>query len=69
MEQENDEGINPVLNLIKKNEHLQYKVQKTDPVDMKLILRFRSNLCLVGGLLYRKWVYKEEVTYLQFVLP
>ena len=30
-EQENDEGISPVLDLIKKNEHLQYKVQKTDP--------------------------------------
>ena len=68
-EQENDEGINPVLDLVKKNEHLQYKIQKTDPVDMKLIMRFCSNLRLVDGLLYRKWVYKEEITYLQFVLP
>ena len=24
---------------------------------------------LVDGLLYRKWVYKDEITYLQFVLP
>ena len=68
-EQESDVGIHPVLNLVKKNEHLQYKVQKTDPAEMKLILRFCSNLRLVDGLLYRKWVYKEEVTYLQFVLP
>ena len=68
-EQENDVGINPVLDLVKKNEHLQYKIQTTDPVDMKLIMRFCSNICLVDGLLYRKWVYKEEVTYLQFVLP
>ena len=24
---------------------------------------------MVDGLLYRKWVYKEEMVYLQFVLP
>ena len=33
------------------------------------MLRFCDNLRLVNGLLYRKWIYKEEVRYLQFILP
>ena len=36
---------------------------------MKIILRFRDDLKLVDGLLYRKWMYKNEMSYLQFVLP
>ena len=36
---------------------------------MRVLLRFRENLRLVDGLLYRKWLYKQEIAYLQFVLP
>ena len=68
-EQESDSKIAPVLNLVKQNKHLQYYIQKTDEAGSKILLRFRDNLHLVDGLLYRKWVYKEEMVYLQFVLP
>ena len=40
-----------------------------DEPGSKILLCFRGNLHLVDGLLYRKWVDKEEVVYLQFVLP
>ena len=68
-EQESDSEIVPVLNLVKQNKHLQYQIQKTDKACSKIWLRFRDNLHLVDGLLYQKWVYKEEMVYLQFVLP
>ena len=68
-EQESDSEIAPVLNLVKQNKHLQYQIQKTDEAGSKILLQFRDNLHLVDGLLYRKWVYKEEMVYLQFVLP
>ena len=32
-------------------------------------MRYRDNLKLVDGLLYRKWIYKNEIMYLQFILP
>ena len=51
------------------NRHLQYKYQKDDNPGSKIILHFRDHLKLVDGLLYCKWVYKDEITYLQFVLP
>ena len=68
-EQESDSEIALVLNLVKQNKHLQYQIQKTDEAGLKILLRFRDNLHLVDGLLYWKWVYKEEMVYLQFVLP
>ena len=68
-EQENDDEIALVLNLVRKGNHLQYQIRKTDDSGSKILLRFRDNLRLVDGLLYRKWVYKKEMVYLQFVLP
>ena len=68
-EQQEDPEIGPVLQLVLTNKHLQYKFRKEDNSGSKIILRFRDNLKLVDGLLYRKWVYKDEITYLQFVLP
>ena len=68
-EQENDLEIGSVVLLVKKNAHLQYKVKKEDNAGSKVLLRFRDNLCLIHGLLYRKWVYKDQITYLLFVLP
>ena len=68
-EQDNDPEVKLMVDLVKQDKHLQYQVQKADPVGSKILLRFRDNLRLVDGLLYRKWVYKETVTFLQFVLP
>ena len=49
--------------------HLQYKTKKDDNPGVKILLRFKENLKLVEGLLYRKWLYKSEIVYLQFILP
>ena len=49
--------------------HLQYKTNKDDNPGVKILLRFKENLKLVEGLLYRKWLYKSEIVYLQFILP
>ena len=68
-EQLKDPEIGPVLRLVLENKHLQYKIDKADEAGLKVLLRFRDNLRLLNGLLYRKWIYKEEITYLQFVLP
>ena len=68
-EQEVDSKIGPVVSLVKNGQHLQYKVSKNDNAGTKVLLRFRDNLRLVEGLLYRKWVYREHIVYLQFVLP
>ena len=68
-EQQNDPEIGPVLKLVMANQHLQYKFQKDDSTGSRIILRFRDSLKLVDGLLYLKWINKNEITYLQFVLP
>ena len=68
-EQLEDPEIGPVLRLLQEKKHLQYKINKDDNPGMKIILRFRDDLKLVDGLLYRKWLYKNEMSYLQFVLP
>ena len=68
-EQQSDPEMGPVLELVMANQHLQYKFQKDDNPGSRIILHFRDNLKLVDGLLYRKWIYKNEITYLQFLLP
>ena len=68
-EQLEDPEIGPVLRLVQKKKYLQYKTTKEDPSGVKIILRFRDDLKLIDGLLYRKWVHKIELSYLQFVLP
>ena len=69
VEQLDNPEIGPVLRLIQEKRHLQYKPTKEDEPGMKIILRFKDDLKIVNGLLYRKWVYKNEMSYLQFVLP
>ena len=66
--QQSDPEIGLVLKLVMANQHLQYKFQKDDHPGSRIILCFRDNLKFVDGLLYRKWIYKNEITYLQFVL-
>ena len=68
-EQLQDPEIGPVLKLVMEKKHLQYKVRKVDNPGSKILLRFKDHLKLVEGLLYHKWLYKNEVVYLQFILP
>ena len=68
-EQLEDPEIGPVLKLMMEKKHLQYKTKKDDNPGVKILLRFKENLKLVEGLLYRKWLYKSEIVYLQFILP
>ena len=68
-EQLQDPHIGPVLKLVIEKKHLQYKIKKDDNLGSKILLRFKEHLKLVEGLLYRKWLYKTEGVYLQFVLP
>ena len=68
-EQQEDPEIGPVLKLVMEKKHLQYQPRKEDDPGSKILLRFKENLKLVEGLLYRKWMYKTEIVYLQFNLP
>ena len=68
-EQMEDAKIGSVLQLVQERKHLQYKIKKDDNAGMKIILRFRDDLKVVDGLLYWKWMHKNEMSYLQFVLP
>ena len=64
-----DPEIGPVIRLVDQKKHLQYKATKDDNPGVKIILRFRDDLKSVDGLLYRRWLYRNEVSYLQFLLP
>ena len=68
-EQHNDSEIGPIVDLLKKTQLAQFKTPKDCSSGMRVLLRFRENLRLVDGLLYRKWLYKQEISYFQFVLP
>ena len=68
-EQMDDPEIGPVIRLVDQKKHLQYKATKDDNPGVKIILRFRDDLKSVDGLLYRRWLYRNEVSYLQFLLP
>ena len=68
-EQKDDPEIGPIVHLLNKSELSQYKAPKNCLAGIKILLRFRNDLRLVDGLLYRKWWYKNEIVYLQFVLP
>ena len=68
-EQHNDSEIGPIVDLLKKSKLAQFKTPKDCSSGMRVLLRFRENLRLVDGLLYRKWLYKQEIGYLQFILP
>ena len=68
-EQLDDPEIGPVIRLVEQKKHLQYKVTKNDNSGVRIILHFKDDLKLVDGLLYRRWLYKNEVSHLQFLLP
>ena len=68
-EQAADPEIGPIVDLLKCSELMQFKTFRECSPGMKILLRSRRDLRLEDGLLYRSWLYKNEVVYLQFVLP
>ena len=46
--------IRPVILLMKAKNHLKYVNKKGDPSGMRVILKYRKELVLMNGLLYRK---------------
>ena len=69
-EQQNDIEIGPVLELIRNGKLHGYKLQGNESSGTKILLRYKGDLILKRGLLYRKILMKnhKEGT-LQFVLP
>ena len=69
-EQGSDKDIRPVVELIKQKRHLQYFCKEGDPSHMRVILKYKQDLELKNGLLYRKVKLQNHnrVVY-QFVLP
>ena len=70
--EEQDTGIDigPVVRLVKQNLHQNYKVQESDPSGMKVLMKYRRDLVLKKGLLYRKVQLKNQSDVVfQFVLP
>ena len=68
--QESYTDIRPVAQLIKAKNNLQYGNKKGNPSEMRVILKYRKDVVLKKGLLYRKIQLRghdEPVN--QFVLP
>ena len=53
-EQSSDKDIRPVKELMKQKRHLQYACKEGDSSGMKVILKYKQDLELKNGLLYRK---------------
>ena len=69
-EQSSDKDIGPVIELIKQKRHLQYAYKEEDPSGMRVILKYKQDLELKNGLLYRKvQLQNHDKVRHQFVLP
>ena len=69
-EQGSDKDIRPVIELIKQKRHLQYVCKEGDPSGMRVILKYKQDLELKNGLLYRKAkLQNHDRIRHQFVLP
>ena len=53
-EQSSDKDIGPVIELMKQKRHLQYACKEGDSSGMRLTLKYKQDLVLKNGLLYRK---------------
>ena len=53
-EQFNDPDIGPVLQLVEKKEHLQYKLTNENSQGTRTLLKYRKDLVVKNGLLYKK---------------
>ena len=53
-EQEMDEDIGPVVELVQQGKHLQYTCKEEDSSGMRVLLKYKQDLLVRNGLLYRK---------------
>ena len=69
-EQASDEDISPMVELVQQGKHLQYTCKEGDPSGMRVLLKYKQDLFLRNGLLYRKTKLKNHDSVInQFVLP
>ena len=69
-EQAEDIDIGPVLMLVKGGHHLQYTCKEGDSSGMSVLLKYKQDLLIKNGLLYRKAKLKNHDSVVnQFVLP
>ena len=69
-EQSSDKDIRPVIELIKQKRHLQHVCKEGEPLGMRVIPKYRQDLELRNGLLYRKAkLQNHDRVRHQFVLP
>ena len=69
-EQGTDPSISRVVDLIWTKNIASYECQKTDPNDLKSLLRLKKDLFLDNGLLYRKAHFKTTNKLIdQFIMP
>ena len=69
-EQGTDPSIRKIVDLIRTKKLASYECQKTDPNDLKGLMRQRKDLFLENGLLYRKAHFKTTNKLIhQFVMP
>ena len=69
-EQMGDADIHKIIQLLKSNQLSTYKVQEIDSSAVRVLLKYRKDLVLRNGLLYRKTNLKNhQELVVQFVLP
>ena len=69
-EQNADKDIDLVVELVQQGKHLQYTCKEGDPSGMRVLLKYKQDLFLRNGLLYRKVKLKNhDLVINQFVLP
>ena len=59
-EQCNDEDIGPVAELVQQGKHLQYICKEGDSSGMRVLLKYKQDLFIRNGLLYRKVKLKNH---------
>ena len=69
-EQLSDLDSSFILQLVEKKEHLQYKLANIDSQGARTLLKYRKDLVIKNGLLYKKAQLKHnDQSIMQFVLP
>ena len=71
-EPQQDPEIGPVIDLISQKTYLQYNTKETDPSGLRFLLKYRKDLWLHRGLLYRKVklkIHEEMVVLFDFLNP
>ena len=69
-EQANDEDICSMVELVQQGKHLQYACKEGDLSGMRVLLKYKQDLFLRNGLLYRKAKLKNHDSVVsQFILP